>query len=210
MFASVRSGPIVGGAHEALEVDEELPAAGIERREGRRREVGPRERAHVDPGRVSRRLDCLLRRPRVADGVLPHDSLLSLVVEAVLGRRRRLVPRDRQAEGFERGEQRRPMLRAARRLDVRVGAQAGQRARRVEDSAAGAGLRALDDVACDVTERGDRRHAVAAPASARRVTTATTLAIPNETTKLGTVAPTPQSGGCSSPTRSTHQAGPVG
>ena len=33
--------PDLGGAHEALKVDEELPAAGIERGEGRRRKVGP-------------------------------------------------------------------------------------------------------------------------------------------------------------------------
>ena len=96
--------PDLGGAHEALKVDEELPAAGIERGEGGWRKVGPRQRAHVDPDCVGGRLDCLVGRPGIADGVLPHDPLLSLVVEAVLGRGRRLVPRDRQAERLERGE----------------------------------------------------------------------------------------------------------
>ncbi len=48
------------------------------------------------------------------------------------------------------------------------------------------------------------------PVASRRVTRVTAIAMPNETTKLGTVAPIPQSGGLSFPTRSTHHDGPVG
>ncbi len=156
MSASVRRGPIVGGADEALQVDEELPAAGVERGERRRREVGPRQRAHVDPRRVSGGLDGLLGRPGIADGVLPHDPLLSLVVEAVLRRRRRLVPGDGQSEGLERGHERRSMLGAARGLDVRIRPETRERPRGVEDAASWARRRSLDDVAREVPECGDR------------------------------------------------------
>ena len=101
------------------------------------------------------------------------------------------------------------MLGAARRLDVRVGAEARERPGRVEDPAARARARApstTSRVRCP--SAAIARHAGAAPGVARRVTSATTLAIANETRKLGTVAPMPQSGGFSSPTRSTHHAGP--
>ena len=89
------------------------------------------------------------------------------------------------------------MLGAARRLDVRVGAEARERPGRVEDPSARSRRCSVDDVACEVSERRDRAHAGAAPGVTRRATSATTLAIANETRKLGTVAPMPQSGGFS-------------
>ena len=89
---------------------------------------------------------------------------------------------------------------AARRLDVRVGAEARERPGRVEDPSARSRRCSVDHIARDVSERRDRAHAGAAPAVTRRATSATTLAIANETRKLGTVAPMLQSGGFSLPT----------
>ena len=127
-------------ADEALEVDEELPSVRGERGERVGGKVGARERADVDPDRVAGGSDRLVGRPRIADGVLPHDPPVALVVEAVLGRRRRLVParpeaRRPRAAGTSVGA----MLGAARRLDVRVGAEARERPGRVEDPAARSG-----------------------------------------------------------------------
>ena len=197
------------GANEPLEVDEETSAVGGEGRECLRREVGARQRADVDPRRVGHGRDGLLRQPRVADRVLPHDPPVSLVVEAVRRRRRGLDPGDGQAEGLERREQRRAIRGAARGADDGVGAEMGERARAPEYAAPRARRGTGDDVAGDVSDRGDR-HAGAVPVVARRETTATTLAIANATRKLGTVAPIPQSGGWSRSTASTHHEGPVG
>ena len=55
------------------------------------------------------------------------------------------------------------MLDAARRLDVRVGAEARERPGRVEDPSARSRRCSVDDVACEVSERRDRGHAGAAP-----------------------------------------------
>ena len=196
-------------ANEPLEVDEEVSPVPGEGRKRLRREVRPSQCADVDPGGVACGQGGLLRRPRIADRVLPHDPAVALVVEAVCRRRRSLDPRHRQAEGLERREQRVAVLGAARGADAGVDAEMRERPRAPEHSAAGTRLAAGDDVPRDVSERGDR-HAGAAPVAVRRDTIATTLAIPNETRKLGTVAPIPHAGGWSRSTASTHQEGPVG
>ena len=115
------------GADEALEIDEELPSVRGERGEGLGGKVGAGEGADVDPDRVTGRGDRLGRSPRIADRVLPHDPPVALVVEAVRGRRGRLVPARRKPEGLERWNELGAMLDAARRLDVRVGAEARER-----------------------------------------------------------------------------------
>ena len=197
-------------ADEALEIDEELTSVRGERGEGVGGKVGACEGTDVDPDRLAGSSDRLGRSPRIADGFLPHDPPVALVVKAVLGRRGRFVPARRKPEGLEGWNELGAMLGAARRLDVRVGAEARERPGRVEDPSARSGRCSVDHIACEVSERRDRAHAGAAPGVTRRATSATTLAIANETRKLGTVAPMPQAGGFSFSTRSTHHAGPVG
>ncbi len=88
--------------------------------------------------------------------------------------------------------------------DARVLSEARERASGVEDAATRARLGVGDDVPGEVADCGDGAHAGAAPGAERRATCATMLATPNETRKLGTVAPIPQSGGFSFETASTH------
>ena len=198
------------GADESLEIDEESTSVRGERGEGVRGKVGACEGADVDPDRVTGGSDRLGGSPRITHRGLPHDPLLAFVVEAVCGRRGRFVPARRKPEGLERWNELGAMLAAARRLDVRVGAEARERPCRVEDPSSWSRGCAGDHIARDVSECRDRAHAGAAPAGTRRATTATTVAIAKETRKLGTVAPMLQSGGFSLPTRSTHHDGPVG
>ena len=181
-----------------------------ERGERPRRELGPDQRAHVDPGRVADRLEALRWRPGVAYRVLAHDPALAFVVEAVRGRRGGLVPGDREAERLQRRDECGPVLGGARGGDVRVRAETCERPRGVEHAPARARVGAGDDVAREVPDCGDRGHAGAAPWVKRRDTTATAPASTNEKRKLGTVAPISHCGGSSRSTRSTHQLGPVG
>ena len=210
-IASVRRGPISAVRTRPCRSTRSCRPPRIERGERRRREVGPRQRAHVDPDRVSGGLDGLLGRPGVADGVLPHDPLLSLVMEAVLRRGRRLVPCDGQSEGLERGHECRSMLRAARSLDVRIGPETGERPGGVEDAPSGTRRRSRDDVAREVAQCGDR-SSCGCGCLLRRGGTA-----PRRRSRFrrrrGSSAPSrrcPSPAGSTSDTRSTHHDGPVG
>ena len=200
--------PDGGRADEALGIHEKSPAAGCERRQCLGREVGADKCADVDPLCVPRSRDCLCRCPRIADGVLPHDPAIALVMKAVRRRHCGLVPCDREAESLERRKQRRPVARGARSGDARVCTQAGKCSRGVKDAASRPRCGICDHVEREVPESCDVRHACAA--AVRGDNAATMLARPNDTRKLGTVAPTPQSGGFNSETRSIHHEGPVG
>ena len=211
MSASVRSGPISAVRTRPCRSTRSCRPPGRARRgspAGSRSASARRRRS----SRVGGRLDCLVGRPGIADGVLPHDPPLAFVVEAVRGRRRRLVPR-RPAGRTPRAAGREPDDRSALHdaSTTRVGAEAGECARASEDSAARTRLGARHDVAREVAERRDA-------SSCRRCS------------RPRRVAPRPRRGSrgrtrrgssarsrrCPSPadaarsTRSTHQPGPVG
>ena len=184
-----------------------VPGEGGERLLG---EVGADECADVNPVGVPGGLDRLLGAPRIAHAVLRDDPLVALVVEAVGGRRARVVPGDRQTEALQVLAERRTVFGSTRRGHVRVGAEVREGSGGVENPAAGPGRRARDDVAGDMADGRDDAHAGAAPAAERRESTATTAASVKAARKLGIVAPMLQAGGSSFETRSTHQLGPVG
>ena len=104
----------------------------------------------------------------------------------------------------------RAIARCAARDDDDVGPEARGGARSVEDTAARPRVTAGHPVDREVADQPDRAHARAAPAPTRPVAAVTARASPNETTKLGSVAPTLHAGGSRRCTCSTHHAGPVG
>src|SRR5262249_36768534 len=91
----------------------------------------------------------------------------------------------------------------------RIGPEPRECSRPPVHASAGTRRGAGHDVTADVAQRRDPRHAGAAPVVTRRPRYASTLAIPNETRKLGTVAPMPHSGGWSRSTASAHPAAPA-
>ena len=202
-----------GHADEALGVDQQVSPDGRAARDAGV-EVGAQEGAHLDPARVSERvLDPrrdVVHRPRVADLVDLHDSVVSLVVEAEPCCSLALPERDRESEALERWQQPVSVLRTAARDDLGVRIESGKRATGIEGGASRSRWPLRRRVAAEAPDDGDTTHAGTARAVRRRDSTAMTSAKPKETGKLGTVAPMPQSGGYSSATRSTHQAGPVG
>ncbi len=131
-------------------------------------------------------------------------------MEAERRRLRRVGAGHGESERLERAQDERAVYRCAACDDDDVGPEARGCARGVEDTAAGPRLAAGDPVDGKVPYQADRAHARAAPAPTRPVAADTARASPNETTKLGSVAPIPHVGGSSRCTWSTHHAGPVG
>ena len=127
----------IGSPDEALRVDQELSAVACERGERLHGEVGSREGADMDEAGVADGLDRPLCAPGLADRVLAHDPPVALVVEAVRGRRRRLVPRDWQREALDVRSEHGPVVARARDGDRGVGVESGKGARGVEDRSPG-------------------------------------------------------------------------
>ena len=136
--------------------------------------------------------------------------MVSLVVEAEPGCSLAFAKHHRESEALERWQQPVSIFRAAAGDDLGVRSESGERATGIERGAPRPRSRAGHDVAGEASDDRDAPHALTVGAVPRRDAAAMTSAMPKETAKLGTVAPMPQSGGFSSATRSTHQAGPVG
>ena len=133
--------------------------------------------------------------PGVADRLLPHDPPVSLVVEAVCGRRFGLVPGDREAERLECRQQRGAIRGGARGGQTRVGADSCERLRRsrrrrrpvwarLPRRRRASGGRGRRSPSCGRGPRSELARDDGDDARDRRTTTR----------KLGTVAPIPQSG----------------
>ena len=136
--------------------------------------------------------------------------MVTFVVERECSRPLSDPERHRNAERLEVGPENFDVVGSTPRHDVGLSADSRDGSRSVKDGASGPGRRSGHDVAAEVTDDRYRAHMSAPRVTARGAKCATMLASPNETRKLGTVAPMPQSGGFRLATTSTHHDGPVG
>ncbi len=150
--------------HDPLRVEHEPVPPGRERGEQLERRVVAHERADEHPLRLADRITDpardVLRRPRIADLVEPHDPAVALVVEreprGALGR----PPDHREAELLHRREEDLPvgLGATADQHDVRGGVDLAQRPTAVVDGTTRAGRSSCDLVEDEVPEDGGAGH----------------------------------------------------